>query len=136
MNFNPIVQKKMFELAKEAQKKAYAPYSNHSVGAAILTASGNIYSGTNVENSVYPCGFCAEQGAASACILAGDTEFVEILTVTTKGGPPCGQCRQVLSEFSDATTIVHICSPTEIIESVYLDNLLPGKFVKSHLPKK
>ena len=91
--------KDLIALAAQARRKAYVPYSNYAVGAALLAASGEIYTGCNVENASYGMTMCAERTAAFQAVCCGDREFVAIAVVTENGGTPCGACRQVLSEF-------------------------------------
>ena len=94
--------------AKDAMEKAYAPYSRFQVGAALLTASGRIFTGCNVENASYGATICAERTAVVKAISAGEGEFLAI-AIASNGGkttPPCGICRQVLAEFSEDVDIV------------------------------
>ena len=88
--------------AIEIRHRAYAPYSNFLVGAAIKAKDGSIFYGCNVENAAYPEGTCAEAGAISAMIAAGQTEILEVAVAADSSTPvtPCGGCRQKLSEFS------------------------------------
>jgi cytidine deaminase len=88
--------------AEAAMRRAYAPYSQFRVGAALEATDGTIYSGCNVENSSYPAGSCAERNALGAAITAGRQEFVAIAIVTEADTPtpPCGMCRQALVEFA------------------------------------
>jgi len=123
--------KALFDAADHAAQKAYAPYSNFSVGAAIRTASGHILSGCNVENAAYPAGTCAEAGAIAAMIAAGETKISDIAIVGVKSNPcyPCGACRQRIFEFSDAATRVHLrdgATGEAITHSI--DALLPHAF--------
>ena len=85
----------MFAAALAAQRNAHAPYSNYRVGAAMLTAAGNIYAGCNVENAAFPQTSCAEAGAISAMVAAGEREIVAVLTVCDGDdlGTCCGGCR-------------------------------------------
>ena len=100
----------LFDAADSIAAKAYAPYSNFSVGAAIRTASGHIIAGCNVENAAYPAGTCAEAGAIAAMVATGETKISDIAIVGVKINPcyPCGACRQRIFEFSDAATRVHL----------------------------
>ncbi len=96
--------KVLIDAAINARDKAYAPYSNHPVGAAVLTEGGHVFAGANVENAAYPLGTCAEGGAISAMVLAGEREIAHVVVV----GPgevactPCGGCRQKIREFAGA----------------------------------
>jgi cytidine deaminase len=125
----------LFVAAKAAQARAYAPYSRFKVGAAILTPSGAIFSGCNVENAAYPQGACAETGAISAMVLAGEGRILEALVVGDGEGlcTPCGGCRQRIREFADAQTRVHIAGPEGLRATFTLDELLPHSFGPEHL---
>jgi cytidine deaminase len=90
----------LIEEARKAQKNAYAPYSKFRVGAALVTKSGRVFHGCNVENASYPAGICAERTALVSMIAAGEKNPVAIAIVTPgkRGGSPCGVCRQTLTE--------------------------------------
>src|SRR5690349_8638765 len=92
---------KMLTAAREAAARAYAPYSNFSVGAALLDEQGRIFSGCNVENISYGLTICAERNAIGQAVRAGAKKIVAamVYTPTPKPTPPCGACRQVLAEF-------------------------------------
>jgi cytidine deaminase len=92
----------LIEEAKKAQKNAYAPYSKFRVGAALVTKSGRVFHGCNVENASYPAGICAERTALVSMIAAGEKNPVAIAIVTPgkRGGSPCGVCRQTLTELA------------------------------------
>jgi cytidine deaminase len=126
----------LFEAARQARQKAYAPYSHFHVGAAIRSAAGTIHVGCNVENAAYPVGACAEAGAISAMILAGDREIAEILVLGE--GPelctPCGACRQRLREFGRDATLVHVAGTEGVRSSFTLGELLPHSFGPDNLP--
>lgn len=100
-----IDRNSLIRQAQEAQEKAYAPYSNYQVGAALLGASGRVYTGCNVENAVYPETICAERAAVVKAISEGERDFVAIAVFTRDGGSPCGACRQVLNEFSSTMSV-------------------------------
>ncbi len=123
--------KALFDAADRAAQKAYAPYSNFSVGAAIRTPSAHIITGCNVENAAYPAGTCAEAGAIAAMVAQGETKISEIAIVGLKSNPcyPCGACRQRIFEFSDAATRVHVrdgATGEAVTHSI--DALLPHAF--------
>ena len=109
---------------------SHSPYSKFPVGAALLTPSGTIYSGCNIENASFPEGWCAETSAIAHMIMAGETEISEILVVAEKMDAitPCGGCRQRLSEFASADTPVHLCDQEGVTKTVTLGDLLPASF--------
>lgn len=93
--------------AEQAMRRAYAPYSQFRVGAALLAGDGSIHAGCNVENSSYPAGSCAERNAVAAAVGAGHHDFVALAIVTEADSPtpPCGVCRQALVEFAPSLPI-------------------------------
>jgi cytidine deaminase len=99
----PITDADLFAAAEAIRKKAYAPYSNFHVGAAILADDGNIYAGCNVENAAYPIGNCAEASAIAAMIAGGGKRIMRVYTTGPGKEPvtPCGGCRQRIREFAD-----------------------------------
>jgi len=120
-------------LAIEAQRRAYAPYSNYPVGAALRTRSGRIFTGCNVENAAYPHGMCAERVAVFKAVSEGEREFDVIAVVTSTGGSPCGGCRQVLAEFSLDTTVLIADDKGRLVEETTVSGLLPGAFTPKDL---
>lgn len=115
--------------ALAAKARAYAPYSEYRVGAALLTAGGEIIAGCNVENATYGATCCAERTAVFAAVAQGHTAFRAIAVVTSgaEPGTPCGICRQVLAEFG--ADIEVLCFTPEGVEQVYrLSGLLPHAF--------
>jgi cytidine deaminase len=126
------MNEKLKNAAIEVSKNAYAPYSEYKVGAALLTKSGKIYTGCNVENSSYGLTNCAERTAVFKAVSEGESEFAEVVIYVDaeKLPAPCGACRQVLSEFSDDLKITMI-SRNEQVESTIADLLPLGfKFTK------
>ncbi len=99
---------KLIAEAKKAREKAYAPYSNFKVGAAVLTSNGKIFSGCNIENSSYGLSICAERTAIFNAVSSGYREFTKIAVVTDSDTPssPCGACRQVIFEFGDDIEVI------------------------------
>lgn len=89
-----------------ARNTAYAPYSNFLVGAAVLMESGQIYTGCNVENASYGLCICAERTAIVKAVSTGERKIKAVSVATSGGGAPCGACRQFISEFADADTVV------------------------------
>ena len=125
----------LIQSALEARGWAYAPYSNYPVGAALLAASGKIYSGVNVENAAYPTAMCAERVAVFKAVSEGEREFTAIAVVTSNGGSPCGSCRQVLSEFGLNILVLVADTDGRLIEITKIADLLPGAFGPNDLPK-
>jgi cytidine deaminase len=125
----------LFEAARAIQAKAYVPYSRFKVGAAIRTPSGRVYAGCNVENAAYPQGACAETGAISAMIAAGESRIAELVVVGDGDAlcTPCGGCRQRIREFAAADTPIHIAGPEGIRKSFTLEALLPYSFGPDNL---
>ena len=124
----------LVQAAVEARKWAYAPYSHYQVGAALLTTSGKIYDGVNIENAAYPSGICAERVAIFKAVSQGEQKFSALAVVTSNGGWPCGACRQVMAEFG-LDTLVIIADETGLVFSEQtVGELLPGAFTPEHLP--
>lgn len=119
-----------------AKQSAYAPYSNFRVGAALLTASGKVYTGCNVENVSFSATNCAERTAVYKAVSEGEREFTAIVVNGDNKDylPPCGVCRQVLAEFCDLQTFqVILANSEEDYRTVTLDKLLPGAFQVENL---
>jgi len=127
----------LVETARAAREKAYAPYSNFKVGAAIRAASGAVYAGVNVENVAYPEGTCAEAGAVAAMVAAGETEIAEVAVIADSPIPvsPCGGCRQKLAEFGKGDTKVTLATTDGAIEETTLGLLLPGAFTAEYMER-
>jgi len=128
---------KLYALALEAEKNAYAPYSGFHVGAAILADNLQIYTGCNVENVSFPCGTCAETGAISSMVAHGAKKILEILIVANGEELiyPCGVCLQRIAEFSDERTIIRLANFSGIQKTLTLQELLPYKFNSKELKK-
>lgn len=123
--------------ARAASQLAYAPYSGFSVGAAILAASGKVYTGANVENASYGLCNCAERTAIFHAISQGESRIVAVAvyTPTTTATLPCGACRQVIREFGPEATIRSTCRSREVIETS-LQTLLPAAFGPEDLGRR
>lgn len=123
-----LTRARLIKSARAAGKRAYAPYSRFPVGAAVLTRSGKIYAGANVENASYGLTVCAERNAIFKAVFAGEREItaLAIFTATEQPTPPCGACLQVLNEFS-TNPIVILVSPKKIL-TFRLRQLLPHGF--------
>ncbi len=130
----PEVQAQLIRAAQAVRRHAYAPYSHYPVGAALLTRSGKIYTGVNVENAAFPSGMCAERVAVFKAVSEGERAFEAIVVVTENGGAPCGACRQVLAEFgTDLEVVVADASGAVVLETTLAD-LLPASFGPQSLP--
>lgn len=114
-------------LAREACSSSYSPYSNFKVGAALLCTDGRIFQGTNIENRSYGLTICAERSAVSAAVSSGAREFDAVAIYSPDSDypvPPCGACRQVLSEFGRAEMIVLMACDAQV-ERRTLKEVLP-----------
>lgn len=120
--------KQLIELANEARRRAYAPYSRYAVGAALRTRSGRVYTGVNIENASYPAGVCAERVAVFKAVSEGEREFDVLALVTNNGGAPCGICRQVLAEFGLETVVLIANEANKLIRVTSVGELLPEPF--------
>ena len=139
------ILEKLIEKAFEMKEKAYCPYSNYHVGAAILAKSGKIYGGMNVENSSYGATICAERNAIFKAVSEGDKQFSAIVICggfdenknkedKSNYAFPCGICRQVLREFNNPKEFkVYICPNKEKYNVFTLEELLPHSFGPEHL---
>jgi cytidine deaminase len=130
-----VEDKQLIALAAEARGKAYAPYSSYAVGAALLAASGAVYSGCNVENASYGLSMCAERTAAFKAVCAGEREFSAIAVVTQNGVAPCGACRQVLVEFGPQMRVL-VADVEGNCREYRLPQLLLEAFGPADLPNK
>jgi cytidine deaminase len=126
-------REELLAAAKQAQTSAYAPYSKYPVGAALLTSSGAIYLGSNVENAAYPDSICAERVAVFKAVSEGQRDFEAIAVVTKDGGTPCGSCRQVLAEFSPGALVIIANQGGEVVRESTVADLLPGAFGPGNL---
>ena len=127
--------KQLIELANEARRHAYAPYSKYPVGAALRTKTGSVYTGVNVENAAYPTGICAERVAVFKAVSEGEHNFEVMALVTDNGGSPCGACRQVLSEFGLDTIILIADGKGRLFQETTVGNLLPEAFLPHKVQK-
>ncbi|HQY06807.1 MAG TPA: cytidine deaminase [Lacunisphaera sp.] len=127
----PAQLRQLKAAAKTAAGRAYAPYSKFTVGAAILTSTGRIYSGCNVENASYGLTNCAERTAIFSAVAAGGKKLklacVVVYTPTKTATAPCGACRQVIYEFGPAARVISTCNGGQEVD-VSIDTLLPGAF--------
>ena len=129
-----ISNEALIKAALDARKKAYTPYSHFQVGAALLTKSGKIYTGCNIENASYTPTICAERTAFFKAVSEGEKEFAKIAIVGSPKGEvtqyafPCGVCRQVLKEFCDKDLMVLVAKSTKDYKEYTLEELLPFGF--------
>jgi homotetrameric cytidine deaminase len=120
----------LLQAADAAMRNAHAPYSNFKVGAALRTPGGAVYTGANVENASYPQGQCAETSAIGALVTAGETEIAAVAVVAERMDfcPPCGGCRQRLSEFAGPDTPVYLGRPGGEHRTYTLGEMFPLSF--------
>jgi cytidine deaminase len=123
-------QTKLIEEAKKAREMAYAPYSKFKVGAALLTKDGKVYHGCNIENAAYSLCNCAERTALFKAHSEGDKKYESMVVVadTERPVPPCGACRQVISELCDPEMIVILTNLKNDVQEISVKELLPGAF--------
>jgi cytidine deaminase len=133
MSLTSTDRQSLINLANEARKKAYAPYSKYKVGAALRTKTGRLYTGVNVENAAYPHTMCAERVAVFKAVSDGNLEFEALAVVTDNGGSPCGGCRQVLAEFGLETIVLIANGDGKLLKEATVGDLLPEAFTPSHL---
>ena len=113
--------------AISARQRAYAPYSNYHVGAAVLATDGSVVVGCNVENAAYPATICAERVALTGAIAQGKRELAAIAVATRDGGSPCGICRQVMAELGPKM-VVYISDEHGNFRTTTVAELLPDSF--------
>ncbi len=120
----------LIEKARQARERAYVPYSNFPVGAALLGRSGQVYTGCNVENAAYPLTTCAERTAVTKAVSEGELEFEAIAVVTSTRATPCGACRQILREFAgpEGDLLVIVADLEGQVRTFSIDELLPAGF--------
>ncbi len=128
------IRENLIQIALEARKWAYVPYSKYAVGAALLTDSGRIYDGVNIENAAFPATICAERVAVFKAVSEGERQFAAIAVVTSNGGAPCGSCRQVLAEFGLEARVLIADEDGKLVRELSVGELLPGAFTPEYLP--
>jgi cytidine deaminase len=126
------LNKELIQKAIEMRKRAYAPYSNYRVGAAVETITGEIIGGCNVESSSYGLTCCAERVALFRAISEGYEKFKSLAVSTENGGMPCGACRQVIWDICKEIE-VHICNNEERLKTINSSELLPDAFDENFL---
>ncbi|MFC3038897.1 cytidine deaminase [Virgibacillus xinjiangensis] len=130
-------REQLMQEAVNIREKAYVPYSQFPVGAALVTKSGKLYTGCNIENSAYSVTCCAERVAIFKAISEGETEFKEMAVAanTERPVPPCGACRQVMSEFFSSKMEIHLTNLQGSAKTFTTDELLPFSFQPDDLNK-
>lgn len=131
-NITEVEKKELFKQAEQGYQKAYAPYSQFQVGAALLTQQGNIFTGCNVENISYGLSTCAERNAIAAAVATEGGEQMKIQAIAIANNrqipcSPCGACRQVIAEFAQENTLV-IFLGQKGLEIATITELLPTGF--------
>lgn len=116
--------------AVKAREFAYVPYSKFKVGAALFAKNGQVFHGCNIENAAYPVTNCAERTALFSAYAVGVTEFSSLVVVadTDRPVPPCGACRQVISELCDSEMEVVLTNLKGDVQRIQVKDLLPGAF--------
>ncbi len=127
-----MTSSELFDMAVAARENSYSPYSGFRVGAALLTADGNVYTGCNIENAAFTPTVCAERVAIFKAVSNGETEFVQIAVAggsdeVSDGVFPCGVCRQVMVEFCDSDFIITVLKDGEV-KDYTLGEILPHSF--------
>lgn len=117
----------LVEAAQQAREKAYAPYSEFNVGAALETSSGDVFMGCNIENANYSNTLHAEEVSIANAVSSGHREFRRLAIASQTGAPPCGMCRQSLTEFDDGSLQI-ILTDGEAVREFTLRDLLPESF--------
>ena len=129
-----MTPERLVEQALQARTRAYAPYSDYAVGAAVLTAGGQVVLGCNVENASYPATICAERVALTSAVAQGLPAPVAIAVATKDGGSPCGICRQVMAELGPDMA-VYIADERGAYRTTSVAELLPDSFTAKSLTR-
>lgn len=131
------ILEKLLELAENARKNSYSPYSKFKVGAAVYADNEKFYASCNVENVSYPCGTCAEAGVISEMISDGGIKILEILIIADSQNliTPCGACLQRIKEFADEKTVIHLANLSGVQKSLKISDFLPLAFDEKDLRK-
>lgn len=130
-------KEQLITAAKEARELAYVPYSKFQVGAALLTKDGKVYKGCNIENAAYSMTNCAERTALFKAISEADKDFTAIAVVadTERPVPPCGACRQVISELCPSDMKIYLTNLNGDVQELTVAELLPGAFTAGDMKK-
>ncbi|MEK2688266.1 cytidine deaminase [Bdellovibrio sp. GT3] len=130
------MQKKLYDAACVAQKRAHAPYSGAHIGAAVLMADGQIFNGCNVENASYGGTVCAERVALWKAVSEGASKSVKevmVISDADKPWPPCGFCRQVIAEFGSEETVIYTANLSGKMKTFKFGDIFPEAFTPKHL---
>ncbi len=130
-----VSDQNLIAAARAARQFAYAPYSGYAVSAAVLTTSGRVFTGVNVENAAYPNGICAERLAIFKAVSEGERSFQTLALITENGGAPCGACRQVMAEFGLDMRVLIVDAAGTICQETTVRELLPGAFTAEDLQR-
>ncbi len=130
-------REKLINEAKLAREMAYTPYSKFKVGAALLTKSGDVFRGCNIENAAYSLCNCGERTALFKAYSEGATEFAALAVIadTERPVPPCGACRQVIAELCEPNMPVYLSNLKGNVQETTVAELLPGAFMPEDLNK-
>lgn len=134
-----MTNEELCTLAVKAMKNAYTPYSGYRVGAALLTKSGKVYTGCNIENASYSPTVCAERTAIFKAVSEGEREFLKIAVAGGKNGeitgefPPCGVCRQVMAEFCGPDFKILVVNGENSFTEYTFSDILPFSFNPKHV---
>jgi cytidine deaminase len=123
-----VEPEELIRRALDVRERAYAPYSRHAVGCAVLVPGGNVYVGCNVENASYGLTVCAERAALVAAVANGHRKIEAVAVVSGPGSKMCGGCRQVLAEFADTDTRILLGDEAGAFRERRIKELLPGGF--------
>ena len=134
MSLSPETRTQLIGAAMQARGRAYAPYSRYMVGAALLTRSGKVFTGANIENAAYSHTVCAERVAVFKAVSEGETDFTAIAVVTSNAGMSCGGCRQVMAEFGLDMLVIFADDQGKVAQEVTVREMLPGAFSGKDLP--
>ena len=130
-------EKTLYRMALKARENSYSPYSKFKVGASILTDSGEIYSGCNVENCSFGATICAERTAILKAVSEeGQITIKKVVVVTEPQAEPCGLCLQVISEFACPECVILLCDTKNILKRMNFSEFLPNPFNPNKLPGK
>lgn len=133
MTLSQDQRQQLIELAIQSRQWSYSPYSHYAVGAALLTESGKVYAGANVESAAYPTSMCAERVAIFKAVSEGERHFTALVVATENGGSPCGACRQVMAEFGLEMQVLVVDSEGKVFMDTTVEGLLPGAFTPEDL---